>query len=168
MGPQSPPISNPVVWAGLPPTRSGCQGPHPTWPWVPPRMGHPQLLWAMRSPWRLLQAEQDQLTVAFFKVTPHKRKCMLWNYAYIGFQFWYVCGKRTSANTLSHSLFSQLLPTILRGITSSVRCSLTTFRCAVSCCQLLDWHLQPSGSKALRISSWAMGSGIIYACLLLS
>ena len=25
------------------PTSSGCPGPHPTWPWVLPGMGHPQL-----------------------------------------------------------------------------------------------------------------------------
>jgi len=25
---------------------SGCPGPHPTWPGVPPGMGYPQLLWA--------------------------------------------------------------------------------------------------------------------------
>jgi len=29
----------------LPPTRSGCSWPHPTWPWPLPGMGHPQLLW---------------------------------------------------------------------------------------------------------------------------
>jgi len=27
-------------------TRPGCPGPHPTWPWTPPEMGHPQPLWA--------------------------------------------------------------------------------------------------------------------------
>jgi len=30
----------PLPWAGLPPTSSGCPGPHPTWPWAPPGMGH--------------------------------------------------------------------------------------------------------------------------------
>jgi len=34
-----------LPWA-VPPSSSGCPGPHPTWPWVPPGMGHPQLLWA--------------------------------------------------------------------------------------------------------------------------
>ena len=34
----------PCHWL-LAPTRSGCPGPHP-WPWVPPEMGHPQILWA--------------------------------------------------------------------------------------------------------------------------
>jgi len=29
-----------------PPTSSGCPGPHPMWPWTPPGMEHPQLLWA--------------------------------------------------------------------------------------------------------------------------
>ena len=27
----------------LPPTSSGCPGPHPAWPWAPPGMGHAQL-----------------------------------------------------------------------------------------------------------------------------
>ena len=27
-------------------TRPGCPGPHPTWPWTPPGMRHPQPLWA--------------------------------------------------------------------------------------------------------------------------
>jgi len=43
----SPPL------AGLPTsrtaTRPGCPGPHPTWPWTPPEMGHPQPLWATCS-----------------------------------------------------------------------------------------------------------------------
>ena len=30
-------------------TRPGCPGPHPTWPWTPPGMGHPQPLWAACS-----------------------------------------------------------------------------------------------------------------------
>jgi len=30
----------PLLWAGLPPTNWGCPGPHPTWPWAPPGMGH--------------------------------------------------------------------------------------------------------------------------------
>ena len=34
-----------LPWAGTPPTRPGCPKPHPAWPWTPPRMGHPQLLW---------------------------------------------------------------------------------------------------------------------------
>ena len=29
-----------------PPTRSGCPGLHPAWPWAPPGMERPQLLWA--------------------------------------------------------------------------------------------------------------------------
>ena len=45
-GPQSPPSSKPLMWAALPPTSSGCPGPHPIWPWRPPGMRHPQLLWA--------------------------------------------------------------------------------------------------------------------------
>jgi len=32
--------TQPLLWAGLSPTSSGCPGPHPTWPWVPPGMGH--------------------------------------------------------------------------------------------------------------------------------
>ena len=39
--------SNPLPRAGLPPTSSGCPGPHPTWPWVPPGMGHSQPLYAV-------------------------------------------------------------------------------------------------------------------------
>ena len=39
-GPYSPPSSNPLPWAGLPPTSSGCPGSHPTRPWAPPGMGH--------------------------------------------------------------------------------------------------------------------------------
>jgi len=27
-------------------TRPGCPGPHPTWPWTRPQMGHPQPPWA--------------------------------------------------------------------------------------------------------------------------
>ena len=38
-GPQSPRSPNPIPWAGLPPTSSGCPGPHPTWPSAPPEMG---------------------------------------------------------------------------------------------------------------------------------
>jgi len=30
----------PLPWPVLPPTSSGCPGPHPTWLWVPPGMGH--------------------------------------------------------------------------------------------------------------------------------
>jgi len=35
-------ISTPLLCAGLPTTRPGCPEPHPAWPWMPPRMGHPQ------------------------------------------------------------------------------------------------------------------------------
>jgi len=28
-------------------SRSGCPGPHPSWPWRPPEMGCPQPLWAV-------------------------------------------------------------------------------------------------------------------------
>ena len=42
--------SNPLLWQGYQPPRSGtsagCPGPHPTWPWTPPGRGHPQHLWA--------------------------------------------------------------------------------------------------------------------------
>jgi len=34
------PVPAPMPWAGLPPTSSGCPGPHPTWPGAPPGMGH--------------------------------------------------------------------------------------------------------------------------------
>jgi len=30
----------PLLWAWLPTIRSDCPGPHPTWPWMPPGMGH--------------------------------------------------------------------------------------------------------------------------------
>ena len=32
--------TQPLPWAWLSPTSSGCPGPHPTWPWAPPGMGH--------------------------------------------------------------------------------------------------------------------------------
>ena len=35
-----------LLWAGSPLTRSGCSWLHPTWPRMPPGMGHPELLWA--------------------------------------------------------------------------------------------------------------------------
>jgi len=37
------PAPTPLLQAGLPNTKSA---PNPTWPWVPPGMGHPQLIWA--------------------------------------------------------------------------------------------------------------------------
>jgi len=39
----------PLAMGWLPSTRSGCLGHHPAWPWAPPGMGHPQLLWAACS-----------------------------------------------------------------------------------------------------------------------
>jgi len=39
-------VPNPLPWSGSPPTRSGCLKPHSAWPWTPPGMRHPQLLWA--------------------------------------------------------------------------------------------------------------------------
>ena len=36
-------VSPPLPWTGLPAIRSGCPQPHPTRPWAPPGMGHPQL-----------------------------------------------------------------------------------------------------------------------------
>ena len=39
-------VSIPLPWKGLPSTKSGYPGPYPTPPWMPPGMGHPQLLWA--------------------------------------------------------------------------------------------------------------------------
>jgi len=36
----------PTAMGWLPLTGSGCTVPHPAWPWTPPGMGHPQLLWA--------------------------------------------------------------------------------------------------------------------------
>ena len=33
--------SNPLLCAGSPTTRPGCPEPHPAWPWMPPGMGHP-------------------------------------------------------------------------------------------------------------------------------
>ena len=49
-GPQGSQSSNLLLHAG-PPTSTfnsspGCPGPHPTWPWTPPGMGHSQPLWA--------------------------------------------------------------------------------------------------------------------------
>ena len=39
-GSSKPTQPQPLLWAGLPPTSSGCPGPHPTWPLAPPGMGH--------------------------------------------------------------------------------------------------------------------------------
>ena len=39
-GTSKPTFPQPLPWAGLPHTSSGCPGPHPTWPWAPPGMGH--------------------------------------------------------------------------------------------------------------------------------
>ena len=44
--PQSTPSPKPCHRL-VAPTSSGCPGPHPTWPWAPPGMGHLQLLWAV-------------------------------------------------------------------------------------------------------------------------
>ena len=48
----------PLLQAGPPTslsnTRSGCPGPHPTLPWTPPGMGHPQPLSAMFHPIAML------------------------------------------------------------------------------------------------------------------
>ena len=38
-------VPTPLLCAGTFPTRPGCPRP-PTWPWTPPEMGHPQLVWA--------------------------------------------------------------------------------------------------------------------------
>jgi len=38
-GTLKPALFKPLAWAGLPPTSSGCLGPHPPWPWAPPGMG---------------------------------------------------------------------------------------------------------------------------------
>ena len=51
--------SNPTAMGLSPPTRSCCPGPHPTWPWTPPEMGHPQLLFRNNSKvWALLRWEK--------------------------------------------------------------------------------------------------------------
>jgi len=46
-------VPTPLPQAGSPTsisnTRPGYPGPHPTWPWTPPGMGHPQPLWAACS-----------------------------------------------------------------------------------------------------------------------
>ena len=44
--PCSPPSSNLLPWARQRPTSLGCPGPHPTWPYAPPGVGHTQLPWA--------------------------------------------------------------------------------------------------------------------------
>jgi len=57
---------NPLPQAGLPTTRSStrlvCPGPHPTQPWTPPRMGHPQPLWAACSRTSPLSVKNFSLT----------------------------------------------------------------------------------------------------------
>jgi len=44
------PIPTTLLWAGLPSTKSGCQGPHQGSPWRHPGLGHPQLLCSSTSP----------------------------------------------------------------------------------------------------------------------
>ena len=48
-------VPTPLPWTRLPTTMSGtrsCPRPHSAWPWAPPWMGHPQLLWvACRLLW---------------------------------------------------------------------------------------------------------------------
>lgn len=39
-------VLTPLLWSGSIHTRSGCLGPYPTWPRMPPGMGCTQLLWA--------------------------------------------------------------------------------------------------------------------------
>ena len=57
-GPEGTSCCNPLPQAGLPTaisnTRPGCPGPHPTRPWTPPGMGHPQFsrLWTWLN-WEL-------------------------------------------------------------------------------------------------------------------
>lgn len=43
-GPWRSSNSNPLPWAKLPPTRSGCSWTHPTQPWAPHEIEHQQLL----------------------------------------------------------------------------------------------------------------------------
>ena len=56
---RDPSVPTSLPQARTPPTRPRCPRPHPTRPWTPPGMGHPQLLWtawAWASPpsvWRI-------------------------------------------------------------------------------------------------------------------
>ena len=61
------PSSNPLLCAGLRPTSSAYPGPHPTWPWMPPGMGHHSCsgqLW-------------QRLTTLWVKTKSNSRKCFL-------------------------------------------------------------------------------------------
>ena len=69
-GTSKPAQPQPLLWAELPPTSSGCPGPHPTRPRVPAGMGQPQLSYKedilcgllVRAPWFLLACEQWQMS----------------------------------------------------------------------------------------------------------
>ena len=64
----------PLLWAGLPPTSSGCSGPHPTWPWAPPGMGHHsfsgQLCQSLTALWGKNFLLTSSLNLPFFSLKP--------------------------------------------------------------------------------------------------
>jgi len=71
---KDPEAPRPLPQAGPPAslfrTRQGCPGPHPTWPWTPPRMGHLQpipaalLFWSRRRSGVHLQFPLKEYTAA--------------------------------------------------------------------------------------------------------
>jgi len=73
-GPWSSPSSNPLTWAELSPTSSGCPGPHPTWPWAPPEMGHHsfsgQLCQHLTTLWLKIFPQIFDLTFLCFSLKP--------------------------------------------------------------------------------------------------
>jgi len=71
-GPQSPSSSKPPAMGWLPPTTSGCPRSHPTRSWMPPDMGHPQLLWAAVPGPHLPQSKKflPKSLLFYFKAIP--------------------------------------------------------------------------------------------------
>ena len=75
-----------VGW--LPPTSSGCPGPHPTWPWAPPGMGHPQPLWAAVPVPHHYPSEKFPLTSAL-NLPSFREFSVVWSWAQI--YLWLAC-----------------------------------------------------------------------------
>ena len=125
---------------GLPPTSSGCPGPHPTWPWAPPGMGHHsfsgQLCQHLTALWGMNFSLTSNLNLSSFSLKPFPPCAVttsLWAYRDVIFN-------PTSENCLttakSWSLSSNLISMIL---TTKVRAE------AVLSANQADFH-QPLGS----------------------
>ena len=61
-GTLKPTQTQPLPWARLPPTSSGCPGLYPTWPWTPPGMGHHSFSGQLRQGLTTLQVKNFFLT----------------------------------------------------------------------------------------------------------